>query len=612
MTNHEAYKANSGRPRVAILLRRDASAYAERMKIASNPVSRHCAMPAFGFLRMGALSAAVSGPGVLSLGVLSLALLGSAMLGGCDRNRANKGPIEIDESTLAPLDDDAIEIGAPGMSDDERTRIFHKRLVASTLPPPTLDARGRPTAQQPTSVRVFRPEAAVGGTHHTMLIHRDHWIQSLDTTLLVLDDRSGRRIGSVEIAPRGTTGPIIDTIIDGDALLVLLERDAVVEVVVGPGGMPTVRKVRTAEELGVTPRRLARAGDDVWVFGEGGIVRYRDGHRPPGGDGFVTGVAVVGGRLALAVNRRIVWVDENVSRHSATTLRELPESTGAAAAISMQTTTAARIALLDERLEETDSDVVEGLVRRLRYRDDRLWAITDEAVHHWAVRDGKLVDPKRIRVRGARDAAKVGTNRIAIAGSFGRSLYRPAPERGNPGDEFLMATREASRLSYSVTDGRRILAGSNEGRWLYLIGGNAEMTERMLDSRLPPPPTALSRWGTATISPDRRTVLLGVDGVEIRPHDGSLVVTVAQIDGELWIGHEHGIDLVGADPDGKPRIEARLRLDGPVVSIYPKWDGGGVYVAEFGGFGVARLVDTPLDELGLAPIVPAPRGGGRP
>jgi hypothetical protein len=66
-------------------------------------------------------------------------------------------------------------------------------------------------------------------------------------------------------------------------------------------------------------------------------------------------------------------------------------------------------------------------------------------------------------------------------------------------------------------------------------------------------------------------------------------------DGKVWIGHDHGIDVVGYDAVAKVLIaEDRIRLRGPMTAIYQNRVGGGVtYVARYDGFGVIRPI--PID-----------------
>jgi hypothetical protein len=76
-----------------------------------------------------------------------------------------------------------------------------------------------------------------------------------------------------------------------------------------------------------------------------------------------------------------------------------------------------------------------------------------------------------------------------------------------------------------------------------------------------------------------------------------LVSTLTEADGKIWIGHDHGVDVIGFDAGtGEIVAEDRIVLAGPMVALYPNRVGGGVtYVARFDGFGLIRpiSVDAP-------------------
>jgi hypothetical protein len=197
-------------------------------------------------------------------------------------------------------------------------------------------------------------------------------------------------------------------------------------------------------------------------------------------------------------------------------------------------------------------------------------------------------------VRGAIDIAKVQRNRFAVCGTFGRSLYRYLPEGDAPGDTFYAVERVPGRLDVSVTDRRRILAASSEGSWMYLIGEEAELTQRPIASPDRPEFSVEASWGTATTSEDRKLVTFsfGERSQTHEPTGGAEVSTLALADGKVWIGHTGGIDVIEFDPLTKQiALSDFIRLNGPMIALYPNRVGGGVaYVAASSGFGVIRPV----------------------
>jgi hypothetical protein len=198
----------------------------------------------------------------------------------------------------------------------------------------------------------------------------------------------------------------------------------------------------------------------------------------------------------------------------------------------------------------------------------------------------------------------VQVNRFAVAGSFGRALYRYRPEGELPGDTFYAAERLPGRLEVSVSDRRRVLAASREGTWMYLIGEMAEISTRDITTPDRPEFEVDASWCKAAVSEDGAAVVfrMGDRAQTYSPAEGSRVNTLSLADGKVWIGHERGIDVVGFDPVLREVVaEDRVRVAGPIIALYPNRVGGGVtYVARFGGFGVVR----PMDE--TAPIPPTP------
>jgi len=223
-----------------------------------------------------------------------------------------------------------------------------------------------------------------------------------------------------------------------------------------------------------------------------------------------------------------------------------------------------------------------------------------------------------VPVRGALDIAKVQQNRFAVCGTFGRSLYRYLPEGDAPGDTFYAVERVPGRLDVSVTDRRRILAASSEGSWMYLIGEEAELTQRPIASPDRPDFSVEASWGTATVSEDRKTVTFsfGERSQTHEPTGGAEVSTLALADGKVWIGHTEGIDVIEFDPLTKQiKLSDFLRLNGPMIALYPNRVGGGVaYVAKYSGFGVIRPVADdapPIVAKGCVDGSPLkPRGNG--
>jgi hypothetical protein len=375
---------------------------------------------------------------------------------------------------------------------------------------------------------------------------------------------------------------------------VVLDRDAVIEVGAESGDL-VIRESVDHVALGFRPRRASVSGGELWIAGEGGVMRWSDRQRflTEGIPGSLGSVVTAATGLVACAGRRVYEVKTGNFVAAATDLLELPSGSPAPLAYVLQGKETFSVGLMGSDLRELSRTMVPGVCVRLRWFDQRLWCVTESGIHSFGTQGHELVDQRLIKVRGARDVDELGPNRLAIAGSFGRAIYRPAPQGSQPGDEFIGAVREASRLEKAIADGRRILAGSDaEGFWLYLIGAEAELTDRELATYKQPVQSVRGVWGKAEIAEGAKSVKGTVDGVEhvYAPEGAPDIFCLAAVDDCLWIGHDLGIDVVsGLEASGVLRKIGTLRLDGPVRYIEPKWDRGAAYVAQYGGFGVARV-----------------------
>ena len=172
-------------------------------------------------------------------------------------------------------------------------------------------------------------------------------------------------------------------------------------------------------------------------------------------------------------------------------------------------------------------------------------------------------------------------------------------------------------LEVAITDGRRVLAGGREGFWLWRIGGEPQITERTTDLTNIASKELAAAWGKARVVTEKvpggaeRGVAVEVsfDGRSMRhvPDGGSRVTAIELIDGDVWIGHDRGIDVLrreevlpasiqpkGAEP-APPATEIRVlhrwTFEGPVQFIYPERVGGGASVVSLhGGFILVKPV----------------------
>ncbi len=490
---------------------------------------------------------------------------------------------------------------------------------------PIVDEAAAASAARPRGMRVV---SAFGGSHRTLEIVGGTWFQCFANRLLLLDAQSGALVSDIELSPRGTTGPAVDlAVVDGRAFVVL-ERDALIELDVASPRHPAFVARWGRPELGIAPLTVSVVDGEIYVSGDGGAVRLADAEPeavrlddrgrpippvPPvpllAGMQVGTIVAADGGPVAC-VGRRILRLADGSFLGAASMLVPLSAELGGGYAFMLQAPEVAQVGLMGPDFRERSSSAVEGTARALRVLNDRLFVVTATQVDTWKIsRDAGAATTVRgegtqlgelltVRVRGAFDVGRVKLNRFAVAGSFGRALYRYLPEGDQPGETFYWTERMPGRLDIAVSDRRRILASSDEGAWLYLIEDTAELVEREITEPDAQSPRAEVAWGAASSEEPREEISIRVGDRQstVLPSRGGKVSTIIAADGRLWIGHDHGIDVYGYDSATAELVaEDRIVLEGPIVALYPSRVGGGVsFVARFGGFGVIRAV--PLED----------------
>jgi hypothetical protein len=199
-------------------------------------------------------------------------------------------------------------------------------------------------------------------------------------------------------------------------------------------------------------------------------------------------------------------------------------------------------------------------------------------------------------------------------------MYRHKAEDRRDGDTFYNVERQPGMLEVAVADGRRVLAGGREGFWLWKIGAEATLSDRTTDLTTLQDHDLSAAWGTVHLVKEK-----GADGVErgvaveVRHAGGTFrhepegrprITTIELVDGDVWIGHERGLDVLRRVEVAPPtedakraprggakaapavtRIEVlhRWRFEGPVLFIYPERIGGGAaMVSLHGGFVLAK------------------------
>lgn len=474
--------------------------------------------------------------------------------------------------------------------------------------------------------KVLKLTDHVGGTHDCILMNDRVWYVGQGPRLLVLEGRGGKPVRSEPAGPAGQTGALCDLTRWRGDLVGVVEGDAVARWDVSNPRVPALIDRVEAEALGVRPLRVSVVGNELFVSGFGGVVRASDGRRFLPDAAEAHEVVSTSEGLAAVVGRRVLALEDGRFIGAASMLVPLPSEAGIPGgfAFLLQAKDGATVGLMGPDIRERTGQVLRGQYSRLRVAGGRLWVIGETDLASWSLKDGRLDEPIYAKVKGARDLAPLSDNLYAMVGSFGRAVYHLHDDKEGAGDEFSDVQREPGRLDRSIFDGRRVLAGSVEGMWLYPIRGKPTLSDKTIELTQLPDTKATLAWGTATIDKgdgkpetvdELRTVRIdGPDGkARWSPANQGWVSTVVAVNGDLWVGHSEGITVLRHTPapaseGGADRAATKdpaeagakallfrevgsLRLPGPVIWLHPLRTGNGVaWVSRFGGMGVAELV----------------------
>ncbi len=467
-------------------------------------------------------------------------------------------------------------------------------------------------------VKTLKLTHHVGGTQECLLVRDGVWYVGFGPQLLVLEGRGGKPLRSERVRPDGEGGAITDLAFWHGDLVAVVDGDAVVRWDIASPRTPVLIDSVSAQDLGIRPRSLRVVDGTLYVSGDGGVVRSSDGAKFLAGGATVGRVVQTASGPAAPVGRRVQRLEDDSFLGAASMLEPLPASAGLPGgfAFALQGKEGATVGLMNAQLREVVGESIRGTLRRLVIANGRLWAIFDTEIASWDLKGGKLESPVYTAVKGARDLAPLSENLYAVTGSFGRGVYHLHDDKDGAGDSFTDAVREPGRLEQSLFDGRRVLAGSYEGFWLYPIRGKPTISEKAVTLSTIPDTKITLPWAEAEIDKGGpgveagRKILLRASGAEteweLPPHVYACVL--AAVDGDLWIGHTDGITVLrpggavdapakgAADAPGKAggalaySKRGELRLPGPVLWIHPLRTGlGAVWVTHFGGLGVAEF-----------------------
>lgn len=447
-----------------------------------------------------------------------------------------------------------------------------------------------------------------GGNRRVTLQHEGLWYQSFGSSIEILDSVDGLRITKIDHLPWGEITPISDLMIapDGD-LYVIHAFERVLRYDLSNPRRPILVEEFDLDSIGLLPLYLSDAGGRVWVSGRGGVtelgsdevIEFEDADEKTG----IGRVVKLEEEFAATVGRRIIGVEDGRYLGAASELRPIPEPLAEEIGLPggfvfiLRGKEAATVGLMGPDLRERDRYVVRTTVQSARILGDRLWAVMPDEIVTWPLEmGGRLGAPVFIPIKGALDIAMIDPNYYAIAGSFGRAIYRFKADSNGEADDFYAVERSPGRLVAAATDGRRVLARSDGGNWLYRIGGDVELTDRALRNDAAPIDTVTMTWGEATIDEDGAVVrieALQAEPFEWRcPWDGR-IKTLETADDHLFVGHDFGVECFEFR-DGEIGRVGGIVLEGPVAWLFrPRVGDEVAFVSVFGGLGTIEVVPDP-------------------
>ena len=449
-----------------------------------------------------------------------------------------------------------------------------------------------------------------GGTRRITIHYEGQWYQTFGPSIEVIDPKDGLRIAKIDHQPWGEIGPISDMLVtEGPEpeLIVIHAGDRLVRYQLTNPRRPLLDEEIDAETLGIEPYLLSQNGGRVWASGRGGAVEIESPGSlilPQESAGEVVGRVVATGQgLAASVGRRIISVADGRYLGAASELHPLPEALAAEIELPdgmvfiLRGNAASTVGIMGADLRQRDHKVFPVSIFSARVLSDRLWAVMPDEIVSWPIeRGGGLGSPIFIPIKGARDIAMLRENYYAVGGTFGRAIYRLKADGNGDADTFFAVERNPGRVTMAVGDGRRVLAGSEEGSWLYKIGGSVELSDRPLRNNAGQVDEITLSWCDASIEEDG--AVLRVEPIEGETYDWSpprdgLVYTLEAAGEYLFVGHDDGLECFGYRDGGVIRVGG-VAMEGPVAWLFrPRVGDDVAFVSAFGGLGTVKVVADP-------------------
>ncbi len=434
---------------------------------------------------------------------------------------------------------------------------------------------------------------ATGGQASSLVVGNGYWYQALGEQLLVLKKNGGEIVTTVPLASKATAH-CTDLFLDGNRLYALLDGSEVVVLDIQEPPAPSISDRMSEEALGVVPRQFGTVGKLPVVFGEGGVVRLRDGQKLVDWSGIVTGAATTSkyGDVFTSGNN-LYDGDSGELLGIATCLFELDESANANIGTLLYTLNfgdETEVGLMTSDLMPLGTlgkEMLSGKLENVFVRGSRVYVVTTSDVYVLGIAPKELRLLRTFDVAGVRDIGIAASNYFAMCGSFGRGLFRIAEDSGGAGETLFRVMPANGAISAGVFDERGVQVETEDGSLYYSFGGELSPCYSDHSSQLmnlvQVPTRAVVLGGEAVISESGSVTLHTSEG-DTELTLPSPAITVVAIAGDFWFGTENGIYIVGQLED-EPLLIG-LQLAGPIVQLIPLLDGTVGFVSGAGVVGV--------------------------
>ncbi len=442
-----------------------------------------------------------------------------------------------------------------------------------------------------------RLDHVAGGPPTALDVDEGRLYQALGDRLLVMDSRSGQRLADVSLCPPASSVCTDLLIVHGRLFALMDTREVVLmHLLDGEGRMrdrPVIVDRWGAEEIGITPRRLATVSGWPVVMGVGGVVRLSDGMLLLAEERDVTGVAVsLGKGLVYAAGRELLDAEGGEILGLATLLAEVGVDANADAGtlvFASDRGDSTEVGLLRPFAGVTDTVSIPGEPRNMRVVGSRILLCTDLGIAVLGISPEEVRLLHEIPLAGARDVDVIAANYLAVCGESGRAMYRIRTDKGGEGRQMFRVVAAATELRPGRFDRRVLEIPHASGSWRYDFEADPEYRRGEVPGAESRTRAVVLGWSLA-IDGDGGASFEGPGGIagSLRQRS-SPATTVTAIGGRFWVGTVDGIEVYEPTDDGMMVLRGRIALAGPIVQIVPLPDGSAAFVAKPGFVGRLSL-----------------------